>query len=92
MYVDWQRNQFAATTAAAYSPRHRPGVPVSMPVAWDEVGARDLRGAHFNRRNAAARIAEQGNGAVRQCRAWRGRKEVADVIDELAAATTTFDG
>lgn len=43
-------------------------------------------------RNELARIAEQGNGAMRQCRAWRGRKEVADVIDELATATTTFDG
>ena len=43
-------------------------------------------------RDELARIAEQGNGAMRQCRAWRGRKEVADVIDELATATTTFDG
>jgi carboxylate-amine ligase len=42
-------------------------------------------------RDELARIADQGNGAMRQCRAWRRRKEVADVIDELATATTTFD-
>jgi carboxylate-amine ligase len=34
-----------------------------------------------------ARIAEQGNGAMRQRRAWRRRGEVADVIAEVATAT-----
>lgn len=65
IYVDWQRNQLAATTAAAYSPRHRPGVPVSLPVHWDELGRDDIRAARFNLRNVAARIAAQGD-------AWAG--------------------
>jgi carboxylate-amine ligase len=43
-------------------------------------------------RDELERIAEQGNGAIRQRRTWRRRKEVADVIAELATATTTFDG
>ena len=34
-----------------------------------------------------ARIAEEGNGAMRQRRAWRRRGEVADVIAEAATAT-----
>jgi carboxylate-amine ligase len=34
-----------------------------------------------------ARIAEVGNGAMRQRRAWARRHDVADVIAELAAAT-----
>ena len=34
-----------------------------------------------------ARIAEQGNGAMRQRRVWRRRGEVADVIAEAATAT-----
>ncbi|OJZ69672.1 carboxylate--amine ligase [Mycobacterium paraffinicum] len=33
------------------------------------------------------RVAAQGNGAMRQLRAWRKRGEVRDVIDEAAAAT-----
>lgn len=33
------------------------------------------------------RVAAQGNGAMRQLRAWRQRGEVMDVIAELAAAT-----
>ncbi len=33
------------------------------------------------------RIAEQGNGAMRQRRAWQSRHDVADVIAEAAAAT-----
>jgi len=61
IYVDWQRNQFAATTVCAYSPRHRPGVPVSMPIDWDELGKTDIRGPHFNLRNVAARVAERGD-------------------------------
>jgi carboxylate-amine ligase len=34
-----------------------------------------------------ARIIEQGNGAMRQRRAWQRRHDVADVVAELAAAT-----
>jgi bifunctional non-homologous end joining protein LigD len=30
---------FGATVAAAYSPRARPGVPVSFPVPWEDLGA-----------------------------------------------------
>lgn len=33
----------SATVAAAYSPRVRPGVPVSFPVIWDELGELDPR-------------------------------------------------
>ncbi len=61
IYVDWQRNQLAATTVAAYSPRQRPGVPVSLPIDWDELGSDDIRAAHFNLRNVPARIAAQGD-------------------------------
>jgi bifunctional non-homologous end joining protein LigD len=64
IYVDWQRNQLAATTAAAYSPRHRPGVPVSLPVHWDELGREDIRAARYNLRNVAARVAAQGDAWV----------------------------
>lgn len=61
MYIDWQRNQSGATTVSAYSPRWRQGVPVSMPLAWSDLGAQDLRGAHFNLRNAVARFHRLGD-------------------------------
>lgn len=40
-------------------------------------------------RSELARIAAEGNGAMRQRRAWRCRGEIEDVISELAAATTS---
>ena len=49
--------------------------------ALDAVGDYDLV------RTQLFRIAVQGNGAMRQRRAWRRRHEAADVIAEAAAAT-----
>ncbi|HXE47040.1 MAG TPA: DNA ligase D [Ramlibacter sp.] len=37
IFVDYLRNSFGATTAAAYSARSRPGLGVSMPLAWDDL-------------------------------------------------------
>jgi bifunctional non-homologous end joining protein LigD len=37
VFVDYLRNGFNATTAAAFSARARPGLGVSMPVAWDDL-------------------------------------------------------
>ena len=36
MFLDSTRS-FGATVAAAYSPRARPGVPVSFPLAWEDL-------------------------------------------------------
>lgn len=38
LFVDYLRNGHGATTAAAFSARARPGLGVSMPVSWDELG------------------------------------------------------
>ena len=59
VYVDYLRNAEGATAVAAYSLRARPGLPVSMPVAWSELGAEDVRGEHFTIDNAEATIARR---------------------------------
>jgi DNA ligase D-like protein (predicted polymerase) len=45
-----------ATVAAAYSPRARPGMPVSFPVGWDDLDR--VRPADFTIRTAAALIGD----------------------------------
>jgi bifunctional non-homologous end joining protein LigD len=41
IYIDWVRNTREATAIASYSPRARPGAPVALPIAWDELEALD---------------------------------------------------
>lgn len=46
-----------ATVVAAYSPRARPGVPVSFPVSWDELD--DVTPRDFTVHNAAALLGDR---------------------------------
>ncbi|WP_280156202.1 DNA ligase D [Piscinibacter sp. XHJ-5] len=55
IFVDYLRNGRGATTACAFSARARPGLGVSIPVAWDELP--DLTsGAHWTIVNAHERL------------------------------------
>ena len=59
VFLDTTRNGPGAHIVAAYSPRARPGAPVSFPVPWDELerAKRYLVGAHeisLQRRAAVA--------------------------------------
>ncbi|TWO67779.1 DNA ligase D [Caenimonas sedimenti] len=52
IFIDYLRNGHGQTTAAAFSARSRPGMGVSMPVAWEQLA--DLRsGAQWNVLTAA---------------------------------------
>ncbi len=56
VFVDYLRNGFGATTVAAWSARARPGMGVSVPVAWDELAS--LTGsAHWTASTIGGRLA-----------------------------------
>ncbi|MEJ8837915.1 DNA ligase D [Ramlibacter sp. AN1133] len=59
IFIDYLRNGYGATTACAWSARARPGLGISVPVRWDELGALKS-GAHWTVVTAHQRL-DQGN-------------------------------
>ncbi len=57
IFVDYLRNGFGATTACAWSARARPGLGVSVPCSWDELGAL-TGGDHWTIASLDARLEE----------------------------------
>ena len=60
IFVDYLRNGFGATTACAWSARARPGLGVSVPCTWDELGSL-TGGAHWTIANVGERIEEHAD-------------------------------
>lgn len=59
IFIDYLRNGYGATTAAAWSARARPGLGISVPIRWDELA--DLKsGAHWTVGTVHTRL-DQGN-------------------------------
>ncbi len=57
IFVDYLRNNRGSSTVAAFSARARPGLGVSVPLAWDEVAA-TTAGDQWNIGNLHERLAE----------------------------------
>ena len=73
IFVDYLRNGFGATTACAWSARARPGLGISVPLAWDELGTISS-GAHWTIGNVHERIEERGDDP------WRGYAQASQSV------------
>lgn len=60
IYIDYLQNRPAATLAAPYSIRPKPGATVSMPLYWEEV-KKGLKMADFTIENSLERIKSEGD-------------------------------
>lgn len=69
IFADYLRNGLGATTASAWTARARPGMGVSVPVAWDELG-KVTSGAYWTVQSVGRRL-RTGNGP------WQGYDQAA---------------
>lgn len=81
--IDYLRNNRTNTSVSAFSTRARAGAPVSMPIAWDELGGR-LRPNAFTVRNAAGRLRALRDDPWKAY--WKTRQRIdARVLEALSA-------
>ncbi|HEX5985030.1 MAG TPA: non-homologous end-joining DNA ligase [Nocardioides sp.] len=59
--LDYTQNAINKTLVTPYSPRARPGAPVSVPITWDELDDPDLRPDRWTIHDVPARLAEVGD-------------------------------
>ena len=78
--VDFMRNAYAQTVVAPYSVRARPGAPVAVPIAWEELEDPDLRADSFTLRDVPKRVEDVDD----PWRGWRGKaRSLAAAIKRL---------
>ena len=59
--IDYMQNIITRNTASVYTVRAKKGAPVSTPVTWDEVSAKNFVPADFNIKTVPQRVAENGD-------------------------------
>ena len=59
--LDYTQNAINKTLVAPYSPRPRPGAPVSVPIGWHELDDPELRPDRWTIRTVLDRLAEEGD-------------------------------
>jgi bifunctional non-homologous end joining protein LigD len=83
VFVDYLRNGFGATTAAAFSARARPGLGVSMPIAWEQLSALKSA-AQWNIATAREYLSFQKEDPWADY--WRSRQTLARAFEALGFA------
>jgi bifunctional non-homologous end joining protein LigD len=82
IFIDYLRNGHGQTTVAAFSARARPGMGVSMPVAWEQL--RELKsGAHWTVQTAREYLSFQG-GSDPWADYWKSRQTLTRALKRLA--------
>ncbi|MGB8021625.1 MAG: non-homologous end-joining DNA ligase [Candidatus Nanopelagicales bacterium] len=59
--LDYTQNAAIKTLVAPYAVRPRPGAPVSMPIAWDELDDPSIRSDRWTIRDAIPRVTQRGD-------------------------------
>jgi len=85
IFVDYIRNSHGATTAAAFSARARPGLGVSMPVSWDQLGALKS-GAQWTITNAREHLSFQQEDPWADY--WSARQPLGKAMKRLGYNST----
>ncbi len=83
IFLDYLRNDHLSTAVAPFSPRARPGAPVSMPLTWLQVRS-GLDPQRFTLRTVPA--------LVTKSEAWSGYAEAARPMPRLEAAGPSRNG
>lgn len=86
LFLDYLRNAYAQTAVPPYAVRSRPGAPVAVPLDWDDLDDRDLRGSSWTIENVRRRMAAKDDpwkGMARHARSLeKPRARLAALEDE----------